>query len=793
LGAVAILAVNAGEPAPLMPKDLPRFAAEAGPGAALLRELAVPADELMLSDGTRLRVEPMREYLRPGAAISVPVRTLAEPAKEIKIAGTDVTEVRYYEKQALDGIATLLAGADTSDAAWAAERALRACLRFSQSRREFLGPGDSPWASSQRELADRLVEVRRRLLQLLGERDDLAEALRWGEIWLPLYGAESRLGEAVRALWIRHAQRLLKSDDAPRARAQLERIEETFPQSADAEPLRKELRARAEALVQQARDVPDAKAIVTLQQSLAIWPQLPGLRDELEKRKGTFQVLYVAVRDLPEYLSPALAYSDAEQQALELIFEGLVHRHQDAKLGTSYRPALAETLIAGTGTRRPLVLRRDVAWSDGERFTAADVRHTVELLTKSHSADGAAWRELIETPRLEGNPHRLQLVYHQGLFDPWAPWRVKILPQHAHGKAVVRADDPEFAAHPVGTGPYQLHGKEGAEGRVYLIMRADPYFVRQGVAGPKTVREIRIFAWPASQPEAGQPLPHLMLDVVPGHTAALQKHGYDVRRLAQARVWFLGVNHRRPMLNDVNVRLALAQAIDRRGLLERHFRSGAADVAAQSLNGPFPRGSYANSSSQRVPEELYRPDDAQASARKAGKALPKVEWTLKYPAGDPRLDTAFKELAEQVAKVLAAADMHVTIRPQPLPPRKLQVAVRERDFDLVYEHVDTPDAPGALWPLFDPHADAVGPGGSNYLGYDQDAQLQGLLRSALHHRSFPAVREFMHGIHARLHATMPLIPLWQVPYTVAVHPKLQTDELDALAVFANVAQWKLTP
>ena len=78
------------------------------------------------------------------------------------------------------------------------------------------------------------------------------------------------------------------------------------------------------------------------------------------------------------------------------------------------------------------------------------------------------------------------------------------------------------------------------------------------------------------------------------------------------------------------------------------------------------------------------------------------------------------------------------------------------------------------------------------LGF-RDAALQSLLRSASHHRHFPLVRGLMHDVHARLTETMPLIPLWQLPYTVAIHDKLRVPEIDPHAVFANVLEWKLSP
>jgi ABC-type transport system substrate-binding protein len=740
--AIAVSIVASGEPVPLMPGDLVRDASTApAPIAKLLGELAKP-----------------------------PV------------------DVDDYEKYVLDRIALLLKVDDPLKGAWAAEKALRATLRYSLSKRPASDVAEPAVSVGSNRLAERLLDVRRRLLR----DESLDTALRLADVWLPLYSPESSLGDDVRSLWIRHAEQLLKADRSAQAFSAFERIDEMFPQSHEAEPLRKELRARAEQLFKEARGQPDNnKATVLMEQALAVWPRLSGLGDELAKRKQAYQVLHVAVPELPEHLSPALAFSDAERQAVELIFEGLILPRYDPNRGMQDRPALAEPMIAGTGVRRHLELRRDVYWSDGERFTAADVRHTVQLLTKAPGSEAALWRRFLESPRLERDPFRVELVYPHGLFQPWAPLRFKVLPQRANGKALSRIDDTDFARQPVGTGPYRLHGKEALDGRVCVVLRANPEFVRSGPRSVGPLREIRFFAWKDGDAEPAGPSPHLVLDVLPGQVAALKKQSeMELRSLPISRVWYLGVNHRRASLTNPQVRLALAHAVDRKTLL-RHFRADVPGSEPATVNGPFPRGSWAMANSTRVPEELFSAEAARVKARAAGKELAKVEWTLKYPDGDPRLHAAFKELAEQVRQVLAPAGVEVVIRPSPLPPRLLQKAIRERDFDLVYHHLDLAENAEVLATVFDAHADALGPGGSNFLGYAQDVRLQERLRTALHHRDFPPLRSSMHDVHARLFETMPLIPLWQLPYTVAVTSKLQTPTLDALAVFADVLEWKL--
>jgi peptide/nickel transport system substrate-binding protein len=498
----------------------------------------------------------------------------------------------------------------------------------------------------------------------------------------------------------------------------------------------------------------------------------------------------VAVPALPEYLSPATAWTDAERQCQDMLFEGLLESRRDAALGRRYRPVLAQRLPPATGIDRPVELRRDVYWSDGERFTTADVRHTVQLLGRADLPGRTTlWRELLAPPRFEGNPFSLNVVYRQGLLDPLAPLRFPVLPQQFAGKALGRADDPDFAKHPVGTGPYVYAGRKTEGGRTYAVFRVNPHYQRGSQPAPGSIREIRLFAW---QGEAlGQPAPHLVLGALPGQFAALREAGInDLRALPGRRVYDLGINHRVATLASADVRRAIAHSIDRAAVLKQHFAADGVP-GPRTVNGPFPRGSWLAAPAPRVPEELDQPELARSFARKAGAKA--FAWTLKFPDDDPLLAQACADLARQVRARFHEAGVDLTLTPIPLPPRQLRDALRKRDFELVYHHLDDADSPYALAELFDAHPDAVAEGGNNFLGYDQDAKLQSLLRSALHQRRFRSVQELYHGIHAHLVETMPVVPLWQVPGYVAIQPALHVPPLERWSVFGDVLEWKLAP
>src|SRR5262249_2666757 len=186
----------------------------------------------------------------------------------------------------------------------------------------------------------------------------------------------------------------------------------------EGEAARKLLRARAEVLVKEADGLADDAALAKLDEALRLWPQLPGLRDSVLNRRNAYSILYVGVRRLPELFSPATAWTDAEKQAVELLFEGLVqpvhtkaNEHFEARLAA--RLPLAPDR-ATPGWERTFALRRDAYFSDGQRVSSVDVRHTVLLLSDPQRPGRApAWSDIVEVPRVEGGSFNVPLHLRQ--------------------------------------------------------------------------------------------------------------------------------------------------------------------------------------------------------------------------------------------------------------------------------------------------------------------------------------------------------------------------------------------
>ena len=694
-----------------------------------------------------------------------------------------------FEKEAIAGIAAMLQGEKpTPETYRRADLVLTATLRHHESVQRGAPFVDQSALSLHAELQDQLVKTRGDWLR--SETD--AEALKLADRWLPVTAKDSPLRAAILQLWVRQAKAGLEKTDFALARSWLHRIEGAFQNDAAIDEIRKPMRDRAVNLLKESQTMPDAPAIRALEDAFTLWPRLPEARDTLARRKGTYRTLVIGVPSLPEQMSPATAWTEVEKQALELLFDRLYAVEWQQVLGRRYRPQLAADLPDGALTA-PLPLRRDVYWSSGERLTAGDLRRTAHMMNQPESAGRSAlWRDVLEVPRLEGSPFHLTIGYRQGLLDPLAPLTFHVLPQYYHGKQLERADDSTFAKAPVGSGPYQYVGRKQEAGRAFAVFQANPHDLRPPIS---SVREIRMSAWTDARKDLPKPLPQLILDAPTNQMPALKELGYvELRSGESPCVSYLAINHRKPSLASASVRRAIAHALDRQALLNRYFRGPALNEKYHATsNGLLPRDSWASCPAPRVPAELFDPEQARSFARKAKSDSASLNWTLKYPTGDPRVKGACEEMARTIATTFQEAGIQANVNPVGLPPHDLRKAIQERDYDLAHRSTASLDDPVQLALFFDPSPDATRAGGSNEMGYDSDVKLQELLRSALKHRQFSVAQTSMHAVHAHLYEAMPAIPLWQLDLHVLALPSLRVPALQSRPVFAQIRHYEPRP
>jgi ABC-type transport system substrate-binding protein len=714
---------------------------------------------------------------------------------------SEIDRIDYFEQLALrrvdDFIKKTAAGALDTDkglarsaVVQAAEKAIRVILRFHEAARDTSGRNASAWSGVVDPLRQKLVGLQIERLQTLADANDWTKARDLAVQIVQPSGNDEVRGAAAEQLG-RMVHQSLREQNYPETRDRLRVLEETFPDTKIVGQIREELRRKAQELFDRAqglekKDRGQARQLTA--DAERIWPNLPRLHDYRLRLDNSYPVLGVGVRSLPVNMSPATAYTDSERQAVELIFDSLVKVTVEADGSQSYAPDLADKLPRYWPLVRSFRLIHDAKWSNGQPVTGADVRETVNLLRKPDWVGfSPEWTDIVEGPLSTRDPYQVSLHLSRGVLEPLSFMTFKILPA-ASPELLSR---PGFAQHPIGSGPYEYSpGQKGDE----FVFKANQEYHRADKLGMPYIREIHFFHSQNMVEDFRQGRLHLLLDLP---TDKLQALG-SVEDLAppltlrNRRVYFLAVNHRVPRLQNVDLRKAIAHAIDRKRILDDVFRSslkGSDNPPHRVLNGPFPPDCWA---SDKGLTDLYDPLLARARADAAHPAVGPASFRLKYPDDDEDVRKACEAIRDQLKVFSIFVDL------QPRTPHELHQEVEvDHDYDLAYYHFDYPDERYWLWPLFNPESRGSRSGDNtdagNYLGYKDDTELDGKFREAMGHRDFAQVQLLSHQIHQLIHSKLPLIPLWQLDTHIAYHKdlRLPAKGLDPLLVFTEVEKWKL--
>lgn len=826
--------------------DLPALARSARHAQVkeLFTALAVPADVVILRSfpgvkvegvrvGGRLRVEPLRSYIPDLAEARerLSLRLLpgdGQEARTEEISPNLIASIQYYELHAIDLVKQLLdrrfdqvapseAGyLSRDDQLTAAEQALSAVLRFHLSARERGVREGNGWDAVENDLRSHLLGVYLAQLQRVTEKKAWDQAFALAGRMVADFrrkGEAERLVGPVASL----LRQVFKDPSFPHermrdARARLRVLEDQFPSSPILQPIRDVLRDQAQMLLDRARQMVKedrkAEALDLLRRAEDLWPELPGLRTYRLGTDQSYRILRVAVRDLPRYLSPAWATTDSELRAVELLFESLVVPTADERGAMSYRNQLAEGRPHIIPLGREFKLPRQAYWSDGKPLTVGDLRFSVAQLQEGKATGwSAGWSELLDRLQVEGDPFRLKLRLRQGFLDPLAPMAFKVVPARSQPHPASK----EFAQQPISSGPFVLDlGEPGAK-REGVTFRANPYYAaRADKGGLPRVREVRfvtVAREAAKENKEATPAAHLVqafrarqIDLAADLSAAeageLMRAGYEVPlpspRRPNRRIAFLAVNHRKPLLANADLRIALARAVPRETILDAHFRADLGRKVHKALNGPYPAGSWACDPVlvSRTDRNSLDPHDPTLARTKWKQALTKLSLrelrlTLKYPSGDAALRAALEAAAKAMEQILPG----LTLALEERTSYELREEVEEsHSYELAYYHYDFPDQAYWLYPL-------LGRSGRNgaegYLGYT--GPLVSRIQAAMTVRNFAAVREYAHAIHRQLlESEMPLIPLWQLdPLYAYVRGELELPPIDPQTLFTRVEEWRV--
>ncbi len=385
-------------------------------------------------------------------------------------------------------------------------------------------------------------------------------------------------------------------------------------------------------------------------------------------------VAVIAIDADPGHFNPAITTGSHVHAVADSIFNGLVGLDQSL----APTPDLATRWQVSADGKTYTFQLAEARWHDGAPFTSADVKFTFEnLLLKLHARTKAGLGGLIESidaPNPRTVVFRLK-VPHAAFLRRLDVTEAPILPRHLFQSAA-EPSNAEANRRPVGTGPFKLvkYEKEA----VIVLERNKDYFKRGQPGLDRLVFRIikdqatRLLAY-----EQGE------IDYLPAlagrDVSRVQaKGGSQVLRSPSGPgggncIMTVAFNLERDRLNDLNVRKALALAVNRGRIVEQVL-FGEGRIAEAPISSAIAWAHGAGSLA------AYPFDPDRANALLDGARLSRGEGGVRFKLEIVHFPT-FNKYAELMQQDLAKVGIQLISRPLDREAT-VETIFKKRDFDM---------------------------------------------------------------------------------------------------------------
>ena len=435
--------------------------------------------------------------------------------------------------------------------------------------------------------------------------------------------------------------------------------------------------------------------------------------------------LRFGLQSAPLTLDPRFATDAASARINRLLYRRLVEFDDRARP----IPGIATWQRLDATHYRFVLGNEGRAFHDGTRLTAADVKATYDfILDPANASPHRSALTLIDhitTPDAESVDFFLNRA--DELFPGYLV--IGIVPAH------LIAAKHGFEHAPIGSGPCALLAWP-EEGRLQLQRRADGRVIEFLSVADPTVRVLKLLRGEIDM---------LQNDLPPELVRYLEtRPGINVLHLRGSNFAYLGFNLQDPVLSRLDVRQAIAHAIDRQAIINTLLSNG-----ARPADALLPPEHWAGNG--QLIAYRYDPPRARALLAKAG-------YTNSHPlhltyklSNDPfRL-----RLATVLQSQLAAVGVDVRLQSYDWGTFYGDIkAGRFQLYSLAWVGIKTPDIFRYAF-----HSHSVPPDGANR-GHYNDAQADQLIEQAESATDSADQARLYQSLQAHLLATLPVVPLW---------------------------------
>ena len=344
------------------------------------------------------------------------------------------------------------------------------------------------------------------------------------------------------------------------------------------------------------------------------------------------------------------------------LFDNLTSRHPDGKL----HPGLATEWKLQGQTTWAFKLRQGVKFHNGDPFTSADAKFSIER-TYDPAVKTMVATALSTIDRIEA-PDPYSLIIHCKKPDPLLPARLafyggQIVPK----KYLESVGNDTFNAKPVGTGPVRFASWVKDDRAVF---DANPDYW----GGRIDVDRWIMRAIPETTPRVAALLKgevDIITQLPPDQSERITANASTrVTGALYAGLYVLGVNSKRPPLDNPLVKQALSLATDREAIVKELWR-GRGIVPS----GPIAKGD--NHFDPSLPPLAYNPKEARERLKKAGYKGEEIfiETTVAYVSQDKAMSEAMAAMWKDVGVNVKVEVIEYSVRAQKSREKSFKGAV----------------------------------------------------------------------------------------------------------------------
>jgi len=314
----------------------------------------------------------------------------------------------------------------------------------------------------------------------------------------------------------------------------------------------------------------------------------------------------------PDTMNPLLTQSKDMVSFFGIIFESLFELDENLEP----RPVLVDKWEFSEDRKVIFFhLKKGVKWHNGTELTGVDVLFTFQAL-RSGKLDSIYNRGISDNLFIEemgvqaDDPYTVYIQLRQPICNILEIMTFPILPRDVYQSVEYMVQNKgNLNLYPVGTGPYKIANSWSENYQEIILARNEEWWGEEPYLDSIKVKVFRDNRQARSAFQSGQVD---LIDTPVIYANAFTESGnVNLYRYLTHNYEFLGFNNDHPILKDVQIRKAIAFAIDRKGIISEVYLNN-----AEAVDVPIPTNSWLYDAKQRVYD--YDPERAKQILKESG-------------------------------------------------------------------------------------------------------------------------------------------------------------------------------